>query len=158
MGMQRLAVLALEVALCCPNRTQVHDLVQKEIAEQRPQLIIILIPYCGMGPRIILFEGILQHQLVVQAKALLNKDIFEEFVNYSVATGNIEQLLEAALLHNQLLDARWLLLQYAQHHQLASIEQLVASPKLPAGCSSHEEPETTRLLVALVRLQTSAAT
>jgi hypothetical protein len=161
---QRLAVLALEVALCCPNHTQLHDILRTDIAEQRPQLIIILIPFCSMVPRIILFEGILQHQLVVQAKAHLNKDIFGEFIDYAVATGNIEQLLEAALLQNQLLDVCWLLQQYAQRHQLDSIEQLMACPKLPAGCNSaadasaSEEPATARLLAALVRLQTSAAT
>merc|ERR1712096_140887 len=94
--------LALEIALCDASVERLERFVREEIVGHYPDLIFPCLKRRAGNIRQILFQGILQHRMSVDAQKRLASSLFVEFVEYAVVNLDIAELMEAAIEHGQL--------------------------------------------------------
>lgn len=125
---QLLGVLAFEIAVCdlsAPRR----DRFAREVVERHSELIVACVPRCTLAgaasTREVLFDGLLQHQLVREAHASLTEAQFRDFASHAVAVRDVRDLLHCAVSLGQLESAVKLLALFARCHAIPSISDIL---------------------------------
>lgn len=146
-----LGTLAFEIALADTSAPRVEDFVREEIALKRPWLVIPCLARCCGSYRQILFAGCLQHQLSAAAREALHSDVFNELVQFAVATCNIGDLLHLALQHAQYQEIAKLLAMFARHHQVPAIGGILSGADQDMEDATSEQTKAVAYLDELFR-------
>lgn len=125
---QLLGVLAFEIAVCDLSASR-RDQFAREVVERHSELIVACVPRCTLAgaasTREVLFDGILQHQLVREAHARLTEAQFRDFASHAVAVRDVRDLLHCAVSLGQLDSAVKLLALFARCHAIPSVSDIL---------------------------------